>query len=302
VKRALVGLLIVAAVLVASYLLVGRSTTTPHNGLAAPNQSAFAGGPKVLSGSQAYYSPDGLFLALLSSTGLGLASGTNDISRITPAGSHVVDAAWFPGSTALLVAEGPIPTGTLVVLGTDGKDRGTVALQPPIGFGTGHGMAISSDNATAVVTAVERPTLGPEQRYLAVVNLLTGATRPLTAPGGPDEFAPAFLDESRVAFTEAGSGAPTRVLTVDVQSGATSEVASDATLAGVVRKGARRVVAVVRGGVIEADGHRLGTLPDATSLASLHPGGIEAVIRESAADAGGVTVTRLRRIALKPIP
>jgi hypothetical protein len=92
------------------------------------------------------------------------------------------------------------------------------------------------------------------------------------------------------------------VLTVDVQSGATSEVASDATLAGVVRTGARRVVAVVRGGVIEADGHRLGTLPNATSLASLHPGGIEAVIRESATDAGGVTVTRLRRIALKPIP
>lgn len=309
-KRWIVGGLIAAAVVAGVYLVVASTGPVPIRGLAPAAEPAFDARGR-LEGGRALYSPNGNQLAVLSPLGLSLAE-EGKRRPVTARGSNVVDAAWFPAGTAFLVAEGPVPTGGLAVVETDGTVRGTVPLSPPVGFGSGYGMTVAPGGRQAVVTAVDRPALGPERRHLVVVDLETGSTQPLTPLDGPDESEPVYVDASTVAFTEGpdpgaqGDQNQTKVVVIDVATTQPRELVTGGRVVGVVGGGEGASVAAVRGREILALGRRpgggdlpLGTVPENAALVALHPAGGEAVVREFAVQPDGSQAAGLRRIRIE---
>jgi hypothetical protein len=299
-RRALIGGALSLIVVAVVYYFVGNNSGTPFRGLAQAGAPMFDDNSTIPGGLRAAYSPDGSRLAVLTASGLGLADGGR-LRPIAPRGSRVVDFAWFAPASAVVVAEGPVPTGTMAVLGIDGSDKGTITLQPSLSFGDGFGMSVSPDNRTAVVTAVERPALGAEQRYLALVDLATGATRALTGIGGANEQRPIYFGATTIAFTEINADGTERSLSVDTATGAITEV-PDGRAVGLVRQGRESKIVTLSGRVLQVSAHRLGQVPDRAEVAAVHPSGAEAVVRETVTEPGGATVGRLRRIALDPPP
>lgn len=295
-RRNLLFATVAALVLGAVYLYVSREGGTGGQvgGLAPVGGNLFEEGDELRGASRGVLSPDGTNLAVLTPDGLGLVDG-NDIRPVTERGSRVVDVAWFGNGATLLVAEGPTPTGTLAVVDADGKVRGSVPLQPSVGFGPGYGMAVGPGGRQAVVTAVERPALAREQRRLVHVDLETGATRDLTPPGGPDEERPYFLDADRVVFVETtpGEGGGVRTLIVTVSDGSVLDVAAGARVVGVT-DGGKPVLE--RAGALLVDGRRIGEVPAGASVSSVHPASGLAVLAESVTSTDGSTVVRLRRL------
>ena len=295
-RRNLLFAVVAAGVVGATFLYVTRDGNTPSSvtGLAPVGGNLFADGDELAGANRGILSPDGSNLAVLTPDGLGLVDG-NDIRPITERGSRVVDAAWFGNGGTLLVAEGPTPTGLLAVVDADGEVRGSVPLEPSVGFGTGHGMAVAPGGRAAVVTAVDRPALGAEQRRLVHVDLETGATRDLTAAGGPDEERPFFLDAGRVAFVETtpGDGGGVRTLIVSVADGSVLDVAAGARVVGVTEEGEP---VLERAGTLQVEGKSIGRVPAGAELSSIHPESGLAVLAETITAADGATVVRLRRL------
>lgn len=291
----------VAAMVVgaASFVVTRDGASTGVTGLAPVGGNLFADGDELAGASRGVLSPDGSNLAVLTPDGLGIVDG-NKIRPVTEEGSKVVDAAWFGNGATLLVAEGPTPTGLLAVVDADGTVRGSVPLEPSVGFGAGHGMAVGPGGRQAVVTAVDRPALGAEQRRLVHVDLETGATRDLTAPGGPDEDRPFFLDAGRVAFIETtpGDGGGVRTLVVSVADGTVSDVAAGVRIVGATDGGQP---VLERAGNLFVDGKRIGQVPAGASVSSVHPASGLAVLVESVTSSDGATVLRLRRHKITPI-
>ncbi len=301
-RLVLVGVAAVVAVAVGAglYLVLGPDDKGVVQGLAPAGDDPF-GRTGFLDGAvRGIYSPVGSRLAVISDDGLGLAD-QGQIRPITKVGSKVVDAAWFRNSTTLLVAEGPVPTGGLAVVDIDGTVRGTVALEPSVGFGSGHGMAVAGDGRSAVVTAVQRPVLGPDERHLVVVDLLSGQTRNLTPPGGPNEAGPFYLDDGRVAFTEQNGDERPRALVADLSNGDVTEVAPGTTVAGTIND--EVVLLDGRGRLFMASNRSrvIGSVPAEASLTTVDPSGGAAVVAETVAGPDGARRVRLRRIGLAAI-
>jgi hypothetical protein len=280
----------VALVLVAALAFAGcHAGGTPGvRGLAPAGDDPFGAGATVPGVFRAVLSPSGGRLAVLTDGGLGRVE-RNRIVPITQEGAHVVDVAWFPNSATVLVAEGPTPTGEVAVVDVTGKVRGSIRLDPSVGFGGGYGMSVAPDGHHAVVSAVDRPPLEAEHRFLVAVDLTTGATRPLTPAGGPDESGPVHLSENLVAFVER-DGERVRTRVVDVTTGAIDDAVDGMAVVGA--SGGRPVVVDAEGNV-SVGGRRLGSVPAGSTVEGVDVAGKQAVVVEST-PAGA----RARRIEL----
>jgi hypothetical protein len=301
VKRAALALATFLVVAGAVFLVLRARDADPRKtgvaGLQAVGDDPFADGDVVRAAADtAILDPSGSRLAVIGDDGLGVAE-RGKVRPVTAPGSHVVDAAWFANGATLLVAEGPAPTGELAVVDVDGTVRGAIPLRPSVGFGTGHGMAVAVGGKRAVVTAVERPALEAERRFLVLVDLERGRTVALTTAGGPDESGPHVVDADRVAFTETTAGGGHRAMVVDLTTGEATEVEADAEVVGATEE----AVVVVRGGEllalpVTAPGgapQRLGAVPDGTVITGVDGLGGRAV----AVDRQG----RVRRITIDPV-
>ncbi len=303
-RRLAVGVLIAVAVMAVVYLGVASRADEPGVvGLAPAGDRPFGEG-EVLSGARrGLLNGDGTRLAVLTEEGLGLAQ-RGKIVPITEQGSHVVDAAWFGNGATLLVAEGPVPTGGLAVVDSNGKVRGSIPLAPSVGFGTGHGMTVAPGGRQAVVTAVERPALEAEQHFLVAVDLETGATRPLTDVGGPDESGPLYLDKTHVAYTEHSADGTTAVAIIDLDDAdsAPRQVSEPGlTLVGAVNGEA--LVQDEQGRIVVArqPGRTLAKVPEGAAVTSIDGLGSSAVVSEVVDTPTGGRTGRLRRIDLDRI-
>jgi hypothetical protein len=281
------GAVLALAVAVA---FAGCQHAEPGVRAAAAGDDPFGDGDTVAGAYRAVLSPDGDRLGVLSDDGLARVA-RNQLVPITEQGANVVDAAWFPNSATVLVAEGPAATGQVAVLDVagDGHVRGSIRLDPPVGFGQGYGMSVAPGGRKAVATAVERPALEPEHRYLVAIDLETGATRALTDAGGPDESEPVHLTEERVAFVERTAG-QVRTRTLDLATGAVEDVADGAAVVGA----ADGVPVVVDGaGRLRAGDRALGAVPAGTTVAGVDVRERTAVVVESTPSGA-----RVRRVHL----
>jgi hypothetical protein len=304
--QALVATLVSALVVGAIWFLFVRGDGPDRvRGLGPATPDPFDGSGRVAAGpDRAELSEDGQ-LAVLDAGQVTLAVG-GELRGVTRPGTNVVDVAWFNGADVLLVAEGPAPTGGLSVLEIDGDVRGTIPLDPVVGFGSGHGISVGPGNKRAAVTVVERPPLAPaDQRHIAEVDLETGKVRDLTPPGGVEEHGPTYVDGDTLFFT-AGDDAVLQ----SIASGEQQVVKGQARAVGVI--GGEWLV-TVDGGRTVAARHvddrgtlgrsvTLGTLPPGTSPVTVDPAGGRIVVAGSELDAGGNAVTQLRVVPIRRTP
>ena len=291
------GFVVVAAVVVAAafaYVTARDDGSGRVAGLRPLGGDLFADGDAIGGVGRGFLSPDGSNLAVITHDGLGIVEG-NEVRPVTEPGTRVVDAAWFGNGSTLLVAEGPIPTGLLAVVDVDGTVRGSVPLAPSVGFGSGYGMAVAPGGRAAVVTAVDRPALGPEQRRLVHVDLESGTTRDLTSPGGADEERPFFLDAERVAFVET-TGSGVRTLVIAVEDGDVLDVADGSRVVGATDEGQP---VLERAGEVLVEGRSVGKVPAGASITTVHAASGLAVVAETVTAEDGSTVARLRRLTLR---
>jgi hypothetical protein len=305
VKAVAGALAVFVAIAAAAFVLQRREEPSPVGGLAAVGAEPFGDGDELaVAAERVVLDGSGTRLAVITDDGLGVAD-RGALRPVTASGSHVVDAAWFGNGATLLVAEGPVPTGGLAVVDVDGHVRGTVPLSPSVGFGTGHGMVVLRGGKRAVVTAVERSALGPEQRHLVAVDLTTGATTPLTEGGGPDEAGPAELDDGRLAYTETTDpGSPPTVRVLDPSTGAAADAGPGELVAAAghwlaVLRGAALVAVDVAvdaaGGADAATTPRtLVTVPAGRTVAAADPVAGQAVLVDRAG--------HLHRVRFDPVP
>ena len=191
-RRLLVGGLIAAVVFgaVTAVVLSGRRSTVGVR----PGQEIFDEGGRIelnATPSSAAYSPiTGSKLAVR--TDRGVAVVEEGRLRYVVNSPNIAAFAWFPAETALLVVEGPTPTGGVVVVQTDGRVRGTIPLKRS--FPVGPGMAVMPDGKRAVLVELRRNPLGEaEAPRLVEVDLTTGE---VTDAGEGD--LPVVLDDGTV--------------------------------------------------------------------------------------------------------
>lgn len=242
--RLAVAVVVVAVVVLVATVIVVRRTSDRRPSTLPDAAAAFGGDAtlarSVLSGA---FSPSGRLVLVETTAGIGIATGEEervdedrDVRFLTPPGSRAVDAAWFPSETAVLMVEGPVPTGQLAVIELSGTVRGSIPLQSPFSVGSGHGMAVAPSGRHAVLTAEERDPVGGERHFhLMLVDLERGEVSTLTPPDGPDETRPVFLTEDEVAFTETSRPAgAARVMTLEVGTGTPRPISPDGTEARLV--------------------------------------------------------------------
>jgi len=299
VRRAAIVIGVVVAVFAAAAIWLLRPG--PTEGLRRSTRHAVdpfdADGRIDSAADRVIFNPLGTRIAVLGGRGLAVAE-EGRARYLFDRSTNIVDAAWLPGTTKLLVAEGPALTGRLSIIGVDGQPSGYVAIQPSFGVGTGHGMSVDEWRHVAVVTATERESLGGEHLHLVAVELSSGATRALTPADGPDELAPVFAGTGAVVYT-ARTGGDSWVGVVDVATGAERRLSPPterATSRGVVgdryavytTAGGRVWAVPIAGGLPEL----LATLDSADVLVGVDPTGGRAVVaREGASGTELVGIT-----------
>lgn len=194
-------------------------------------------------GASAAYSPTtGTKLAVRTDRGVALVEDGE--LRYVVNSTTIAAFAWFPGESALLVVEGPTPTGGVVVVQTDGRVRGTLPLKRT--FEVGPGMAVLPDGKRAILVELRRNALGvSEGTRLVEVDLTTGEVK-----DAGEGSAPVSLDDGTVVGDAVG--------VVDGRW-------------------------VVRSGLVaEQDGRRhvLGRTRSGEAVMAIHPAGTEAVVVE----------------------
>ncbi len=302
-KRVLGAFVVFAAIIVLTLVFVTRRQPVRVGGLGAAGDRPFGDGDVIAAAGRAVFDFDGRRLAVVTGNGLGVAAN-GIISPVTSPGTNVVDAAWFPNGSTLLVAEGPVPTGMVAVVEADGRVRGSIRLEPSIGFGDGYGMVVAAGGRRAVVTAVERRAFAPPVRHLVSVDLGTGATRSLTDAGGPDEEGPFLPAGDRLAFTSVEGDGLARAVVADLD-GAVTDVLGPGRVVGVA--GSSVIVVGPDDIVRRFDAGRgapveLGSIPHGSLLTSVDAVGGVAVVLESGIDGANNRATHLRRVVIRRSP
>ena len=180
--RGLRSTVVAVVVVVLGALAFARLTST--NGPVASNPAFGRGLSKlaVSTATKVRLSPDNTRVALVENGSVTVVR-TKDGSRVMSAGNNVVDAAWMPDGTRVIVVEGPIPTGEIAAVDMDGRAVGIAALKPSIEFGDGFGLAVNSDGTHVTAIAVTRDAIGGAVHTdVADINLQTGVTRVFRTP------------------------------------------------------------------------------------------------------------------------
>lgn len=213
---ALVAFVIVAILAVAYGVVVTRPGPSPR----VPPVAAGAFGPGGVirtASTKAAYSPDGASIAVLTADGVGIAT-KGRVEAFTRPGAQIVDFAWMPDSRRLLVMEGPVGTGFVVVVDLQGEVVAAEELSPPFAVGSGFGIDVDPSARRAVTVAVTRDPLGQrDRRDVVVTDLQTGVTRTLVDEEAI-ESRPAFLAGDEVVVTER-RGRDSVVAAVNLASG-----------------------------------------------------------------------------------
>lgn len=278
-KRAIGLLTLLALVVGAAIIWLGRPQGQTQV------QRATEGAPDVFDASdaanggaaRAAFNPTGTRLVTLGSDGVGVVE-EGEIRIITPPSATIASAAWLPGTTDIAVIQSPV-ADRIALINADGNETGFVPLNPGVEVGAGHGLAIDSTRRRAILGVERRPALEPVQRYLVAIDLRSGAVSELTAPGGPDEFDPFFLDNGRVFYTRSAEST-TEAVTRDLASGSESVVARDARAVGSVGE----TPVFVSGRAVAAgsrDPQVLYRLQEGESVAAVDPSGGRLALLES---------------------
>ncbi|MBW3536307.1 MAG: hypothetical protein KY395_00875 [Actinobacteria bacterium] len=287
-KRAAAILTALAVAVAGGILYVGRpggETQVQRSTRGAP---AIFDDDGVVSGgaAKAQFNAAGTRLVVLTSEGVGVVE-EGEIRIVTPPQAPVADVGWLTGTTDLAIVQSPV-ADRIALINMDGTETGFVPLSPSLEVGSGHGLVVDTERRRAVIGVERRPTLEPLQRYLVMVDLQSGESRDLTAPGGPDELGPFWLDESRVLFTRIEEGDST-VVVMNLADGTERTVAVQARAVGVtagvpVFVSNDRVSAAIGG-----DPQVLYALEEGESVVAVDPAGRRVAILEALP-----TGTRLR--------
>lgn len=279
-KRALALLTIAALVIGGIIFYVGRprgETRVERTTRGAPG--VFDDGGLVTGGAaKAQFNAAGTRLLVLSSEGVGIVE-EGEIRVITPAEAAIADAGWLTGTTDVAVLQSPV-ADRIALINLDGTETGFVPLNPPLEVGSGHGIVVDTPRRRAVIGVERRPALQPLQMHLVLVDLQTGQSRDLTPPGGPDEFGPFWLDDSRVVYTRV-EGTDSKAVVLNLADGTEEVVAVGARAVGAIAGAAvfvgnNRVAADVGD-----DPQLLYTLKQAESVAAVDPVGGRLALLES---------------------
>lgn len=302
---AVIVITVVAAAAAASYLWL-RPDPQPKVSMGGAPRPFFDSRGRLSPGSfAAAYSPDGSHLAVRSADGIGLAvQGT--VRLLGRSKSNVVDFAWMPDGSRLVVVEGPIPTGEIVALGLDGRLTGRASLSPSFSVGTGYGITVNSEGTYAVVSRAQIDQLGGAVHLdLVEVDLQSGAVRELTPTPDVDESAPFFLDDDHVVYERDAAGQRSVAL-LDLQTLSSRDLTGAALRArpvGVIYDGTDVVYVTPAGDVYALDpasgsprlmGAKVG------DVAAIDPSGSRAVVVTKAAAAPGVDQLVEKRLTPPP--
>lgn len=286
-RRALALLTLLAVAVGAAIIWLGQPRGTTEV------QRTTRGAPEIFDASDAVaggaaraaFNATGTRLVVLGSEGVGVVE-EGEIEIITPPGAAIASAAWLSGTTDIAVVQAPV-ADRIAIINADGNETGFVPLEPTVEVGSGHGLAIDGARRRAVLGVERRPALEPVQRYLVSIDLRTGSVTELTAPGGPDEHDPFFLDDRTVLFTRTGDGS-SEVIRRSVGSGPEEVVATNARAVGTVGS----IPVFVSAGAVSAgasDPQVLYRLQEGESVGAVDPSGGRLVLLESTP-----TGTRLR--------
>lgn len=303
--QGLVATLVSVVVIAAVWFVFVRGDDAPEavRGLGSAAPDPFDSRGIILAGTdKAEFSETGR-LMVIEAGQVTLAVG-GELRGVTRPGTNVVDAAWFNGSEVMLVAEGPTPTGGISVIELDGTVRGTIPLEPSVGFGNGLGMSVAPGNRKAIVTVVERPTLAPaDEWHLAEVDLETGKVRDITPPGDVNEFGPTYVDSQRVLYTERD-----KAMLLDLGTGEKKLVRDKARAVGVINGEWLVTVdaAQISARRLDDDGTLgrplvLGDAPTA-SVVAVDPAGGRVVLTGVAIPPGATEPTGLGVMSIRPVP
>lgn len=279
-KRAVVLLTLFAVAIGGAIVYVGRprgETRVDRSTRGAPG--IFDDNGRVAGGAaRAQFNAAGTRLVILSSQGVGVVEN-GKVRIITPAEAAIGDAAWLTGTTDIAVMQAPV-ADRIALINLDGSETGFVPLNPSLEVGSGHGLAVDTPRRRAVVGIERRPSLEPLQLNLVLVDLTTGESRDLTAPGGPDETGPYWLDESRILYTRI-EGTDSKAIVLNVADGSEEVIAVNAKAVGGIA-GAPVFVSNNRvAAEVGADPQVLYTLKAGESVAAVDPVGGRLALLES---------------------
>lgn len=213
VRATAVVLVLVAAIVFGFVQLIREDGAT-----AKPRLAKGLAAVTISTSTKVRLSPDASLVAVVEGGQVSVI-GVQDAKVVTRAGRNVVDAAWMPDGTRLIVTEGPTPTGEIAAVDLTGEVAGVAKLKPSVGFGNGRGIGIDERGTRAAVIVVTRDAIGGTERSdLAVVDFATGAVRVYPTPNR-SEARPVFLDADTVAVATKGPTTPARLAVVDLASG-----------------------------------------------------------------------------------
>jgi len=292
-KRALGLLTLLALVVSGSILWVGRpggETRVERSTRGAP-QVFDASGAARGGAARAAFNTTGTRMLTIGSDGVGVVE-EGKVRIITPPQANIAAAAWVSGTTDVAVIQAPV-ADRIALINADGNETGFVPLLPTVEVGAGHGLAIDSARRRAVLGVERRPALEAAQRYLVSIDLSTGAVTDLSAPGGPDEFDPYFLDDGHLLFTRVSDGGSEAVRR-NLATGAEDVVAQNARAVGVVGS----IPVFVSGRAVAAgsrDPQVLYRLAEGEAVVAVDPSGGRLALVESTATGSRLRATEIPR-------
>jgi hypothetical protein len=208
-RNGLLGALVLALLVTAVVRLI--ATNGPHAGPASNRlEDLVVPGAGVIR-----WSPDATKLALIVD-GRVVIVRVADTKELGRAGGNVVDAAWMPDATRVVLVEGPIPTGQVVAVDTHARGAGATTLRPSVAFAEGSGLAVNGPGTRLAAIALRRDAVGGASHGdLAVVDLQSGTTRVFTTDNR-EESNPVFVDDETVAYASQLPGGQIRLHEIDL--------------------------------------------------------------------------------------
>jgi hypothetical protein len=305
-RRLLVGLVIVVAISAIIAWFLARRGEGVVSALPAANGSFGSGGTIPFGPFDGRFSPDGSKLLVLSADSVSIATGGR-LTQLNEDGDEVLDAAWMPGSNAILVAYGPVGSDRMLVLDLGGRSLGSIKLNPPVAIAADLGMAVAPNGRTAVVTTRTAGNgVGAVDKVgLARVDLGSGAVDAITPRSGDELSHPVWFGNTQLLVDVGRPGAVSRAAVLDLATSVARPIDApspnhgiavlrDGTIVLAVRHGRTEIVNRLEPGGMSALG-RTGTNTTALDVDGL--GRLGLVVDETTALSGAV---RLRRVVFQP--